>query len=155
MKQEMGGPGLDNLKYQFRKMRSKMKSKAQSKKVDRLNKKKGVINKTIGDVSVNRGSASDRKQDGIVGEVEKAKKVDTLKREAKKKIGKVGEMIKKKTSGMSDNMSERISKRRYEKGKGPKGTKATESGSATDEQVCGPDGKCKTKSPRGLGGRRN
>jgi len=82
----------------------------------------------------------------IIREVERSKKKDAMKRKVKSSIGKIGDFLGDKVDDMRTNMA----KRRYEKGRGPRGERATESGSATDEQVCGPDGKCKTKRPRGL-----
>jgi len=147
-------PGLGKkIKRAAFRVKAKIKAGQTSRRVDRYMKEQdkrtaegaGVGKPQIGEGQLNKGRGS------VVRDVEKAKNRDAMKRKVKAGMGKIGDFI----GGKADDMRTNISKRRYEKGKGPRGERATESGSATDEQVCGPDGKCTTGRPRGLGSRRN
>jgi hypothetical protein len=148
-------PGLGKkIKRAAFRVKAKIKAGQTSRRIDRYMKEQekrkieggGASKPKIGEVQSNKGRGS------VVRDVDKAKKKDDIQRKVKAGMGKIGDFI----SGKADDMRTNISKRRYEKGKGgPTRTRSTESGSATDEQVCGPDGKCKTKAPKGLGSRRN
>lgn len=148
-------PGLGKrIKRAAYKVKTKIKAAQTSRKIGKYMKEQekrkvegeGASKPQIGEGQLNKGRGS------VVRDVEKAKNRDAMKRKVKAGMGKVGDFI----GGKADDMRTNISKRRYEKGKGgPKRTRSTESGSATDEQVCGPDGKCTTGRPRGLGSRRN
>lgn len=145
-------PGLGKkLKRAAYKVKTKIRQAQQQRNVAKIMKEKASESAgkpkadDLGQAQINKG------QGKFVRDVERAKKKDAMKRKIKSSMGKIGDFLGDKAGDMRAN----ISKRRYEKGRGPRGERATESGSATDEQVCGPDGKCKTKSPRGLGSRRN
>jgi hypothetical protein len=147
-------PGLGKkIKRAAFRVKAKIKAGQTSRRVDRYMKEQekrkiegqGASKPQIGEGQLNKGRGS------VVRDVDKAKNRDAMKRKVKAGMGKIGDFI----GGKADDMRTNISKRRYEKGKGPRGERATESGSATDEQVCGPDGKCTTGTPRGLGRRRN
>lgn len=148
------GPGFGKkLKQAAFKVKTKIKAAKSQRKMKELMRKESPG--TSGSSSqenkrtLNNNANSKSKSD-VVSDVEALKRKDTLKRNVKTGIGKIGDFIKNKVSDIQTESSSR----RYKKGKGPRGERATESGSATDEQVCGPDGKCKVKTPLGLGIRR-
>lgn len=81
-----------------------------------------------------------REKERALNKYKREKKREEIKSNLKEKFKKVASPIGEKIEDFKTNRAAA----RYKKGKGPRGERATESGSATDEQVCGPDGKCTT-----------
>ena len=143
MEMMQSDPGLGKrLKRAAYRVKKKIGQASQQRRVAKLMKEKESESKgtprstEAGEMQLNKGRGS------VVRDAKRAKKKDAMKRKIKGTMGKIGDFIGDKADDMRTNMA----KRRYEKGKGgPKRTRATNSGSATDEQFCGPDGKCKTK----------
>jgi hypothetical protein len=151
MQSDPGNPIGKKIKRTAFRVKTKMKQAQQQRRVTKMMKEEAKRKNAspgvppLGEGQLNKGGGT------VVRDVEKAKKKDAMKRKIKGGMGKIGDFI----GGKADDMRTNISKRRYEKGKGPRGERATESGSATDEkQFCGPKG-CTTKAPKGLGSRRN
>lgn len=148
------------LKRAFRTAKREVKEFIRQRKIKRYmegkekenNKNKSTPSSSSQD-DVLLSSQKTRQQKKMEREVNRARKKDTRQKNREELV----EKVRKRFEGIGEGIGEKVedlrtkmAQNRYKKGKGPRGERATESGSATDEQVCGPDGKCTTKRPKGL-----
>lgn len=155
------GPGGDKIKSAVRRFKKEVHMIGVRRKVKRNQKGKGT-NEDSG-ISTSKDTPTSKRQDRVLTNDRKVKQMNREKQRALKKYKReknveeaksaIQEKWQKATSKIKDRVEDFKTNRaaaRYKKGKGPRGERATESGSATDEQTCGPDG-CKLKGPRGGG----